>query len=57
MSFKGKVITVTGAASGIGLALTLILVGEGAIVYGSDLNAKGLEAVGKQCSYSVGSAR
>jgi NAD(P)-dependent dehydrogenase (short-subunit alcohol dehydrogenase family) len=49
MSFKGKVITVTGAASGIGLALTLILVGEGAVVHGSDLNAKGLEDAAKKC--------
>ena len=49
MSFQGRVIAVTGAASGIGLALTLLLVKEGAKVFGSDVNAKGLEATAAQC--------
>ena len=36
--FAGKVAVVTGAASGIGLAITKRLLAEGAKVVGSDLN-------------------
>ena len=37
--FAGKVAVVTGAASGIGLAITKRLLAEGAKVVGTDLNA------------------
>ena len=40
MEFKGKIIVVTGAASGIGLALTQRFVQEGATVIASDLKAE-----------------
>ena len=41
--FSGKVAVVTGAASGIGRAVTLRLAGEGAAVLAHDLNAEGLD--------------
>jgi NAD(P)-dependent dehydrogenase (short-subunit alcohol dehydrogenase family) len=47
MSFKDKIIAVTGGASGIGLATVETLVAEGAIVYIADVNSaagKALEA-------------
>jgi meso-butanediol dehydrogenase / (S,S)-butanediol dehydrogenase / diacetyl reductase len=40
--FEGKVALITGAASGIGRAITLRLAAEGAQVLGHDLNADGL---------------
>ncbi|WP_027461183.1 SDR family NAD(P)-dependent oxidoreductase [Deinococcus murrayi] len=40
MDFQGKIIVVTGAASGIGLALATRFVREGATVVASDLNAE-----------------
>ena len=43
MRFSGRVALVTGAGSGIGQATTARLVGEGAVVVGSDINAAGLE--------------
>jgi NAD(P)-dependent dehydrogenase (short-subunit alcohol dehydrogenase family) len=49
MSFKDRVYTVTGAASGIGLALTLKLVEAGAVVYASDVNGEGLAKTVEQC--------
>jgi NAD(P)-dependent dehydrogenase (short-subunit alcohol dehydrogenase family) len=49
MSVKGRIYTVTGSASGIGLTLTLLLVEEGATVYGSDVNRQGLEETAKLC--------
>lgn len=49
MSFKDKVYTVTGAASGMGLELTTRLLEAGAIVYGGDVNEKGLEELRTKC--------
>jgi NAD(P)-dependent dehydrogenase (short-subunit alcohol dehydrogenase family) len=49
MSIAGRVYTVTGSSSGIGHALTLLLVENGAIVYGSDVNQKGLDATKDEC--------
>jgi meso-butanediol dehydrogenase / (S,S)-butanediol dehydrogenase / diacetyl reductase len=43
--FAGKVALVTGAASGIGLAITERLLAEGAKVVGGDLSAEGLNAI------------
>ena len=43
--FQGKVAVVTGAASGIGQAITRRLHAEGASILGSDLNVQGLEAM------------
>ena len=44
-TFDGKVALITGAASGLGRATAAQLVGEGAKVFGVDINADGLEAV------------
>ena len=41
--FAGKVATVTGGASGIGLAITRRLIAEGANVAAGDVNAAGLD--------------
>ncbi len=43
MRFSGKVALVTGAGSGIGQATAARLVGEGAVVVGSDVSSSGLE--------------
>lgn len=43
--FEGKVAVVTGAASGIGRAVTERLTSEGASVYGVDVNSEGLAEV------------
>jgi len=43
--FAGKVAAVTGAASGIGLAITRQLVAEGASVAAGDVNLEGLDGV------------
>ena len=40
--FEEKVALITGAASGIGRAVSLRLAGEGARVFGHDLDADGL---------------
>ncbi|KAF5710881.1 2 4-dihydroxyhept-2-ene-1 7-dioic acid aldolase [Fusarium mundagurra] len=48
MSFKGKVIAITGAASGIGLATAKFLASEGAILALSDTQAKALQAAQKE---------
>ncbi|MEZ5816923.1 MAG: SDR family NAD(P)-dependent oxidoreductase [Hyphomicrobiaceae bacterium] len=48
MRFKGKSAIVTGAASGIGLAIARQLVAEGASVVGSDLNGDLLAHVGRE---------
>lgn len=47
MRFDGKCAVVTGAASGIGLAIARQLIGEGALVVGGDLNADLLAHVAK----------
>jgi NAD(P)-dependent dehydrogenase (short-subunit alcohol dehydrogenase family) len=43
MSVEGRVYTVTGAGSGMGYRLAAMLAEEGAIVYASDVNQKGLK--------------
>lgn len=45
MSLTGKVLAVTGAGSGIGLATVKILAERGAIVAASDITQSGLEAL------------
>lgn len=51
--FSGKVVWVTGAASGIGRGVALRFAAHGADIYGTDLNEKGLqetkELIQKQC--------
>jgi len=42
--FEGRVALVTGAAQGIGLAITRSLASGGAVVYGADMNMEGMEA-------------
>lgn len=46
MSIAGKVIIITGAASGIGRALALGFSSDGATVIGSDVNGSGLQETG-----------
>ena len=43
MKVEGKIIVVTGAGSGIGRELSLLLLTKGAKVAGIDLNAAGLD--------------
>ncbi|RYP71301.1 hypothetical protein DL771_004878 [Monosporascus sp. 5C6A] len=43
--FNGEVVTITGAASGIGRALALLLAGEGALLSLADVNAAALAGV------------
>ena len=45
MRFSGKCAVITGAASGIGRAATLLFAGEGATVYAADLDLAGAQAV------------
>ena len=45
MRFTGKTAVITGAASGIGRAATLLFAREGATVYAADLDFAGAEAV------------
>jgi NAD(P)-dependent dehydrogenase (short-subunit alcohol dehydrogenase family) len=44
--FEGSVVLVTGAAQGIGKAVAAAFVGEGATVYGLDVDTSGLERAG-----------
>ena len=46
--FAGKCVVVTGAASGIGRAATLLFAREGATVFAADLNLEGAEAVARE---------
>ena len=48
MRFSGKCVVVTGAASGIGRATTLLFAREGATVFAADLNLAGAEAVARE---------
>jgi len=48
MRFSGKCAVITGAASGIGRAATLLFAREGATVFAADLNLAGAEAVARE---------
>lgn len=48
MRFSGKSVVVTGAASGIGRAATLLFAREGATVFAADLDLAGAEAVSRE---------
>lgn len=48
MRFSSKCVVVTGAASGIGRAATLLFAREGATVFAADLNLAGAEAVARE---------
>lgn len=48
MRFSGKCVVITGAASGIGRAATLLFAREGATVFAADLNLAGAEAVARE---------
>jgi NAD(P)-dependent dehydrogenase (short-subunit alcohol dehydrogenase family) len=48
MRFSGKCVVITGAASGIGRAATLLFSREGATVFAADLNLAGAEAVARE---------
>lgn len=48
MRFAGKSVVITGAASGIGKATTLLFAREGATVFAADLNLAGAEAVARE---------
>ncbi|MBS9373854.1 SDR family NAD(P)-dependent oxidoreductase [Rhodococcus sp. B50] len=43
MQFQDKIVFVTGAASGMGLATAAAFVAQGAVVYGADISAENLE--------------
>ena len=50
MRFTGKTAVITGAASGIGRAATLLFAREGATVYAADLDLAGAEAVAAEAA-------
>jgi meso-butanediol dehydrogenase / (S,S)-butanediol dehydrogenase / diacetyl reductase len=54
--FEGKVALVTGAASGIGRAVTVRLASEGAAVFATDLNGAGLEETARLAGEAGGGA-
>lgn len=45
LHFRGKIVILTGAASGIGRALAIQLATAGAVVYAADVNKEGLESL------------
>ncbi|KAI1616927.1 hypothetical protein EDD36DRAFT_149362 [Exophiala viscosa] len=55
MSLKGQTAYVTGGASGIGRAVTAMLVEKGIKVYIADLNKQGAESVAKELNDKAGS--
>jgi NAD(P)-dependent dehydrogenase (short-subunit alcohol dehydrogenase family) len=62
MRFEGKVVAITGAASGIGRAIAIRLAREGASISALDVSAEGLsslaaelEGMGRRCVVTVGS--
>ena len=50
MRFSGKCVVITGAASGIGRAATLLFAREGAQVFAADLNLDGVKAVAAEAA-------
>jgi NAD(P)-dependent dehydrogenase (short-subunit alcohol dehydrogenase family) len=50
MRFSGKCVVITGAASGIGRAATLLFAREGAQVFAADLNLEGAKAVAAEAT-------
>ena len=50
MRFSGKSVVITGAASGIGRAATLLFAREGAQVFAADLNLEGAKAVAAEAA-------
>ena len=50
MRFSGKCVVITGAASGIGRAATLLFAREGAQVFAADLNLDGAKAVAAEAA-------
>lgn len=55
--FDGKAALLTGAASGIGRAVSIRLAGEGAAVFGIDVDADGLDAVAEEVQAAGGTMR
>ena len=56
MRFSGKCAVVTGAASGIGRAATLLFAREGATVYAADIDLAGAQAVAEEAGAKVHAA-
>ena len=56
MTLNDKVAIITGAASGIGKATSLVFAREGAKVLCADLNAEGAEATARQIADTGGEA-
>lgn len=52
--FAGNIVVVTGAANGIGRGVAAAFVGEGAIVYGFDIDSGGLEATRRALTSGAG---
>ena len=55
--FSGKTAVVTGAASGIGYALSVMLVRQGARVYALDISLDGLQRLNEACAGKLSIAR
>lgn len=56
-SFKNRQVLVTGAASGIGRETALAFASQGAVLWLSDLNQKGLDEVAQQIQHQGGHAQ